>query len=138
MSRRIVQLLVAAVEAGQIDLLMRNGQEYVVVDWKRIKELQTDSRWGPLQYPLNHLPHCNYWLYSLQLNLYRFVLETEYGHQVSHMFLGIVHPSAAGPRLVSVPRLEMEIEALVAYETDAGRAQNAQCPFFEKAANSLR
>ena len=69
------------------------------------------------------MPDCNYWQYALQLNLYRHMLETEYGLQVVGMYLGIVHPESLGPRLVSVPRLDAELDALVEFEVEAGRAK---------------
>ena len=42
--------------------------------------------------PLAHLPDCNYYHYCLQLNAYRYILETEYGFKVSEMLLGVFHP----------------------------------------------
>jgi hypothetical protein len=63
--------------------------------------------------PLHHLPDCNYSHYSLQLNIYRYILESEYGYHVSGMFLGIVHPLSVGPVCVEIPRLDDEIALIV-------------------------
>ena len=49
---------------------------------------------------------------ALQLNIYRFILESEYGMVVGAMFLGVVHPSRSGPLCISVPRMQAEIELL--------------------------
>jgi hypothetical protein len=65
---------------------------------------------------------CNWWLYALQLNMYAFFLETEYHMRVSDMLLFLVHPTRTSPEIVRVPRLDMEIRAIVEYEIEQGRA----------------
>ena len=52
----------------------------------------------------------------MQLNLYRHILETEYGMKVSAMFLGIAHPLRAGPLCLDVPRMEAELNSIVEVE----------------------
>ena len=93
----------------------------MIVDWKRVRNLRTES-FDPLSYPLDRLPDCNYWIYALQLNLYRYILETEYAHDVSAMYLAVVHPEQSLPRLIQVPRLEDEMRALHEHEIEQGRA----------------
>ncbi len=108
--------------AGQIDALYTDAAgRCVIVDWKRCKELRQTSR-DPLRPPLEHLADCNWFLYALQLNLYGFILESEYGLAVSRMFLGVVHPTADRGRCIEVPSLRAEIEAIVEHEIAAGRA----------------
>ena len=86
-----------------------------------MRNLRTEG-YGPLRYPLEQLPDCNFWIYSLQLNLYRYIVETEYAHDVSGMFLAVVHPDQSLPRLIEVPRLDDEMRALHEYEIEQGRA----------------
>ena len=57
--------------AGQIDALFLDADcKLVIVDWKRVRNLRTEG-FDPLRYPLDHLPDTNFWMYSMQLNLYR-------------------------------------------------------------------
>ena len=108
--------------AGQIDaLFLDDNWRLVIVDWKRIRFLRTDG-FRPLRYPLECLPDPTYWIYSFQLNLYRYILETEYAFDVSAMYLAVVHPEQPVPRLVEVPRLDAEMIALHEYEIEQGRA----------------
>ena len=58
----------------------------------------------------------------MQLNAYRFFLESEYAMSVASMWLGVVHPRLAVPRLLEVPRMDEEIEALLEYEIATGCA----------------
>ncbi len=109
--------------AGQIDaLFLDRDWKLVIVDWKRIRELRSDNPHGSLLYPLGHFPDSNYWTYALQLNMYRYILETEYCLDVSRMMLAVVHPDIALPRLIDVPRLDAEVQAIHEFEIEHGRA----------------
>lgn len=116
--------------AGQIDALFTDAtRRLVIIDWKRVRALRTEG-FDPLRYPLDRMPDSNYWIYSLQLNLYRYILETEYAHDVAAMYLAVVHPEQSLPRLVEVPRLDAEMRALHDFEIEHGRAVS---PSFDSA-----
>lgn len=104
--------------AGQADLIASDAEtgKVVILDWKRSKEIKYKNPYQNLKSPLNHLPDCNYSLYCLQLNVYRYILETEYGLVVSGMYLAVFHPNEIGPLCVEVPRLDREISLLVEHE----------------------
>ena len=102
--------------AGQADCLCLDAAGHVVVlDWKRSKRIERENRYGKLLPPLQRLDDCNYELYSIQVNVYRYILETEYGLQVSEMWLAVFHPDHAGPEAYCVRRADVEIAALVAW-----------------------
>ena len=65
--------------------------------------------------PLDNLPNANYFLYALQLNIYRFILQSEYSMNVSALFLGVFHPSRSEPLCVQLPFMDDEIQALLEY-----------------------
>ena len=76
--------------AGQPDLLMIDGEgRIIVVDWKRSKAIRMENERASLKHPLGHLAETNYWLYALQLNLYAYFLETEYGMRVGGYYLAV-------------------------------------------------
>ena len=109
--------------AGQPDLLCMNEKGHILIlDWKRTAKFQFDMSAASFEYPLSHLPTTPYWQYALQCNTYRFMLETEYGLNVDSMWLGVVHPAIPIPRLIELPRMSQEIEALLQYEIECGRA----------------
>ena len=115
--------------AGQADLIMLAPDgSLVIVDWKRTKQLVYENRFRCLKYPLSNLPDTNYWLYALQLNTYAFFLKYETPfYQVAALFLAVAHPEAPFGRgqLVRVPRMRAEIDAIIEYERDQGRALDA-------------
>ena len=109
--------------AGQADLLCKDTDgKLIIIDWKRSRELKYASPFRTLKEPLEHMDDTNYSLYSLQLNLYAYILETEYGIEVSRMLLGVFHPLSDAARCIEVPRLSEEIALLVEHEIAAGRA----------------
>ena len=66
---------------------------------------------------------CTQWLYSLQVNLYGWILEQEYDFKVSGYFLAVVHPEIEKGRLISCPRMDQEMTLVVEYEQGCGRAK---------------
>lgn len=68
--------------AGQIDLLVKNGNEITICDWKTNKEIKTKGFYDAskksitkMKYPLNKLDDTNFWHYSLQLSTYAWMLQ---------------------------------------------------------------
>lgn len=81
--------------AGQIDMAYMNTETNTIelYDWKRSKKIEKSNRWQTGKGPVSHLPDSNFWHYSLQLNVYKFILETEYDIKVSGMYLVFLHPT---------------------------------------------
>ena len=68
--------------AGQIDLIIKQGNEITVVDHKSNKKIDLKSGFdtntkasAKMKYPLNNLMDCNYYHYSLQLSTYAWMLQ---------------------------------------------------------------
>jgi hypothetical protein len=79
--------------AGQIDMLYQKMDgTYALYDWKRVKEIKKENSFEKGLGYLSDLDHCNYIHYSIQLNIYKRILETRYDIKVSEMCLVILHP----------------------------------------------
>ena len=114
----ICLMSVQLVLAGQADALFRNEHnDFAILDWKRSKKVQFDGCRRLLP-PFDNLEDCNGWLYSLQLNVYRTILESEYGLRITMMALGQVHPELPSPRLVRVPRMDEEMAQLIEHQVE--------------------
>ena len=68
--------------AGQADLVIVDGNEFSVLDFKTSKEIkkngffdQKKKKKAKMHYPLNNLDDTNYWHYTLQLSLYAWIIE---------------------------------------------------------------
>ena len=100
---------------GQIDMLFRRKSDgkFLIYDWKRSKEIKTSNPWGKGFAPLNHLDDCNYWHYTLQLNVYRWILENLYDMEIADMYLIICHPDNKNYKRMRLNRLDYEVEEML-------------------------
>jgi len=97
--------------AGSIDMVFyrKSDDSYVIYDWKRSKEIKTENNFDSGFGPVAHLPDCNYWHYTLQLNAYKHFLEKHYGLRVSDMYLVIIHPDQKNYRQLRLNHLDEEV-----------------------------
>lgn len=64
-----------------------------LVDWKRSKEIVTKNKFRQKGIgPMKNRDHCNYQHYSLQLNIYKYLMEKHYNIKIKKMSLIILHP----------------------------------------------
>ena len=106
--------------AGTIDFVDYQNGEYIIYDWKRSDKLIAknglpikNSQYGVKALPpIENLDDSPYYHYALQLSLYKYILEKNYGLTVSRLRLGIFHPSYNKPYVLEMPYLQNEIDAL--------------------------
>ena len=68
--------------AGQIDLLVKKGNKFIIGDWKTNKKIETKSFYNSktkssvkMKFPLNNLDDVNYYHYALQLSTYAWMIQ---------------------------------------------------------------
>ena len=106
--------------AGTIDFVDYQNGEYIIYDWKRSDKLIAknglpikDSQYGEKALPpIENLDDSPYYHYALQLSLYKYILEKNYGITVSKLRLGIFHPSYNKPYVLEMLYLQNEIDTL--------------------------
>ena len=104
--------------AGSIDMIFRNTltNTYVIYDWKRSKEIKFKNDYKENGfYPLEHVENCNFWHYSLQLNLYRYLLKKNYSLNISSMHLLILHPNNSDFVKIDIDVLDEHIEKMISH-----------------------
>lgn len=100
--------------AGSIDMVyLKPDGTFAIYDWKRAKEIKFENSFQKGLVPINHLPDTNYWHYSLQLNVYRRVIEELYGATVSEMALVVLHPNNDSYQVIQLNRMDDEVDAMV-------------------------
>jgi ATP-dependent exoDNAse (exonuclease V) beta subunit len=100
---------------GSIDMVFysKKLKGYVIYDWKRSKEIKTKNDFGSGYGPVKHLPDCNYWHYTLQLNIYKYFLEKYYDLNIVDLCLVILHPDNKNYRLIRLNILKEEVEDMI-------------------------
>jgi hypothetical protein len=99
--------------AGSIDMVYKKPDgSLAIYDWKRAKEMKYENSYQSGLGPLDHLPDTNYWHYSLQLNIYRRILEELYDVTVTELALVVLHPNQPSYRVIQLNRMDDEVTAM--------------------------
>jgi hypothetical protein len=93
---------------------MKSDGTLAIYDWKRIEEVKTENRFQSGLGPVAHLPDTNYWHYSLQLNVYRYIIQKHYGYTVSELALVVLHPNNRSWRVVRLNMMDDEVAGMMA------------------------
>ena len=102
--------------AGTIDLICScEDGTYEIYDWKRsykVNPREKNRRANGLK-GLGHLTDTAYVHYCLQQNLYRYMLEKNYGMRISRMNLVVLHPKLKQYEVVPIPRMDKEVDIIL-------------------------
>jgi hypothetical protein len=106
--------------AGTIDCLYKkkDKNEYVMIDWKRSTKLIVDGNpkkygYGYALSELSQLDNSNYYKYCLQQNIYKYIVERDYGIKLSSMKLVVLHEIYDTYYVVNVPIMEREAKIIL-------------------------
>jgi len=102
--------------AGSIDFICRKGNQFDIYDWKRSKKSSPDEkiyRYG--RNGLSSVPDISYWHYALQQNLYRYIVENNYGLKINQMHIVVLHPDFSNYKVYEIPRMDKEINIMLNY-----------------------
>ena len=102
--------------AGSIDMLYKNSDgSFSIFDWKRSKEIQKYNMYKKFSKTesVKHLPDLNFVHYSLQLNLYKYILETNYNFKIKDLILVQLHPNFKNYKLYECLDLTSELDLLI-------------------------
>ena len=118
--------------AGSIDMVyLKPDGTLAIYDWKRAKVMKFENSFQSGLVPLDHLPDTNYWHYSLQLNIYRRMLEEHYDKTVTELALVVLHPNNSSFKVILLNRMDDEVTAMfesrrkLVIAADAARAAAA-------------
>lgn len=97
--------------AGTIDLISKNEDgSYNIYDWKRSSRLNNENRYQRGLGKLAHLEDTPRNHYYLQQNLYRYILEHQYGLNIREMKLvGLYGPLD----VIDVPKMDNELSIII-------------------------
>lgn len=122
--------------AGQIDLLVKNGNEINIIDWKSNKEIKSKSFYNQstrsttkMKYPLTNLDDCNLNHYYLQLSTYAWMLQ-KLNPDFTIKTLKIVHFDHDDKQTIyDVPYLKEEVERMLKYHVKQIKLQKQKAKY---------
>lgn len=106
--------------AGQIDLLVKDGNEIYIIDWKTNGKIDQKSFYNKykksyemMKFPLNNLMDCNYSHYCLQLSTYAYMLQ-QINPNFEIKMLKLVHFDHEGNQNeYDIPYLKDDVEKML-------------------------
>jgi len=102
---------------GSIDMQFWNQEDGTIdiYDWKRAKSIEYEpfQNKACLVPGLEHVADTNFWHYALQTNIYKFLLEANYGHKIKDLYLVICHPDAKNYQRLQCPIMDDEIAIIM-------------------------
>jgi ATP-dependent exoDNAse (exonuclease V) beta subunit len=113
-----------ALVAGSIDMVFvdpsdtGSGSVLQIYDWKRSKKIEMFNAFQSGYGPFKDLSDCNYIHYALQLNTYKYILETRYGKKVTELKLVVLHPDNDTYLVVAVPDMQTYVQAMMSAARD--------------------
>ncbi len=104
--------------SGSIDMVYENTDGTLsIYDWKRAKNITRINTFNNFATTpcISHFPDSNFWHYALQLNIYKYILETKYDKIVKDLYLVRLHPDAEEKsyELIQLPILTIELNDLI-------------------------
>ena len=137
--------------AGSVDMIFRRSDgKFLIYDWKRCKKLDnTFTEKFATTECIRHMPDTKVFSiviyntvvlklflqishYTLQLNTYKRILETEYGYEVAGLFLVGLHPDQKTFLHIEIPFIPDEIDALFALRAEQIKAEENEESELEK------
>lgn len=100
---------------GSVDMIFLNENGTLTIyDWKRSKEIKMENRFQKGQNKhVKNLDDCNYEHYSLQLNIYKYLVEKNYGFKVSELAIVVFHPRNENYKKYPVRNLQNLVKNLI-------------------------
>jgi ATP-dependent exoDNAse (exonuclease V) beta subunit len=119
--------------AGSIDMIYRNKKDgtFAIYDWKRAKDMKMENNFANGFGPVSHLPDTNYWHYTLQLNIYRWLLEKHYNLKISEMALVVLHPNNKSYVRYKLNKLVEEVDDMMEARRRAVKEGNGEIVVFD-------
>ena len=114
--------------AGTVDMVYKkNNGEVFIFDWKRSTKLvdhQGNLLLKDFKYGLEGLSHVkdnSFNRYALQQNIYKCILESNYGAKVSSMNLLVLHPEYKDSVHLTIPEMQKEAKYLIEQAMELSR-----------------
>lgn len=108
--------------AGTVDLLMRSKKDgrLWILDHKSNSSIDLENRYDAFaKPPICHVPDTNFWHYSLQLNLYEYLMKSAgYVSPEEEIGKAILHITENGVKTYRIKNMQKEIQAMIDHKKE--------------------
>ncbi len=108
--------------AGQIDLIVKSGNEITICDWKTNRKIDKKGGFNvktrssaKMKYPLNTLDDCNFSCYTLQLSTYAWMLQKINPNFIIKDLMIVHYDHKGNETIYHCDYLKKEVERMLAH-----------------------
>lgn len=102
--------------SGMVDFLGYSikHDEIIIIDYKTSAEIDFKAKYGGrMNHPITYLPECNWIEYSIQLNLYQYIIERNTSLKIGRKYLIHIHEDLDNYSIIECKEMQDVIPALV-------------------------
>ena len=100
--------------AGTIDFAAENEDGSInLYDWKRSKQIDVHNSYHKYSQVVQTIPDTNFGHYTVQLNLYKYLIEKGYDKKVKHMYLVCFYPTQPNYKKYEVEDIQAHIPEIL-------------------------
>ena len=109
--------------AGTFDNLSYDTtkNKFIIIDYKTDKKLEYSNRYKKFLKPLNHLEDCEYNKYSLQLSIYKYIIEKHTSLQIEDLIIVWLNYKNESYVKIPVEYRKEDVEKLIKYYNENKR-----------------
>lgn len=99
---------------GMIDQLFWNKKmnEIQIWDWKTNKKIDFSNKYQSFTEPISHLDECEYNNYSLQIAIYKYIIEKNLGLNIGNCYIGHFHEYNDTYKIIKTKDMNKEVRLL--------------------------
>lgn len=100
---------------GMIDQLFWNVKmkEIQIWDWKTNKKIAKANKYQSFLHPISHLDECEFNKYSLQLAIYKYILEKNLGIKIGNCYIGYFYEGNMEYKVLKTREMKQEVEQIL-------------------------
>jgi ATP-dependent exoDNAse (exonuclease V) beta subunit len=103
--------------AGSVDMIYKDPDDpegFIVADWKRAKEIKFENKWQQGTHEATKdLEDTNFIHYSLQIGIYKYILQNYYNMKINGGFLVVLHPRQENYLRIDVKDLDDRVALIM-------------------------
>lgn len=101
--------------AGMIDQIFYNKKtgKLEIWDWKTNKAISTENKYQKFKSPISHLDECELNTYSLQLNIYKYIIEKNTGLQFGDCYIAWFFEENTDFKIIKTLPLHTEVKLIL-------------------------
>lgn len=99
--------------AGTVDFFgITHKSEYIILDWKTNREIKLKNTYAKMHAPFDSFDDCSFYHYSLQLNIYRYIIEKHCNITIPYLYFVWFHEDNETYKIFNCIDMKTELDII--------------------------